>query len=63
VNNLVRDVIEVAIGVGAIAMLISAIGRLRRGQIAVVRCESCQRPTSRAYPNCKHCGFPRPEDS
>ena len=28
-------------------------------EIKVVRCEACGRPTSRAYPNCKHCGVPR----
>jgi uncharacterized OB-fold protein len=46
-----------------IGMLVSAIRRLRAGEIKVVRCQACGRPTSRAYPNCKHCGTPRLEGS
>ena len=34
----------------------SAVRRLRRGQIPVVRCEACGRPTSRAYDRCPACG-------
>ena len=58
-NNLVRDLIEVALGIGVLGILVSAIKRLRAGEIAVVRCRACGRPTSRAYPNCKHCQTPR----
>jgi predicted amidophosphoribosyltransferase len=61
VNNVVRDVLEVAILVAVGGMLVTVIAKLRRGAIAVVRCDSCHRPTSRAYPNCKHCGTPRAE--
>ncbi len=62
-NNLVRDLIEVALGIGVLGMLFSVVRRLRAGQIAVVRCQACGRPTSRAYPNCKHCQSPRVEGS
>ena len=51
-----RDALEIAILVAVIGMLVSAIRRLRRGQITVVTCQECGRPTSRAYPRCKHCG-------
>ena len=56
-----RDLLEVTILVAVIGMLVSAILRLRRGQIRIVRCQECGRPTSRAYPNCKHCGAVRVE--
>jgi hypothetical protein len=61
VNNAVRDLLEVAMTVAVAGMLVAAVARIRRGEIAVVRCGSCGRPTSRAYPNCKHCGTPRLE--
>ena len=61
VDHLVRDLLEVAILVAVIGMLVSAVRRLRRGQITVVRCQACGRPTSRAYPRCKHCGAVRAE--
>lgn len=57
----VRNALEVGIVIALGGILWSAIGRLRRGEIRVVRCEACGRPTSRAYPNCKHCGTPRPD--
>ena len=50
VDHLVRDLLEIAILVAVIGMLVSAVRRLRRGQIDVVRCQECGRPTSRAYP-------------
>ncbi|MBK9181258.1 MAG: hypothetical protein IPM45_17160 [Acidimicrobiales bacterium] len=62
-NNAVRDVLEVAILVAIGGMLWQVAVRLRRGEIAVVRCAACGRPTSRAYPRCKHCGAARPEDA
>ena len=49
----------IVIAVGGI--LWSSVARLRRGEIRVVRCEDCGHPTSRAYPNCRHCGAPRAE--
>ena len=59
-DSLVRDVLEVLIVIAVGGMLWSAIVRLRRGQIAIYRCPACERPTSRAYPRCKHCGGPLP---
>ncbi len=54
-----RDLLELGIVVALGGILWSSIARLRRGQIRVVRCAECGRPTSRAYPRCKHCGAPR----
>jgi len=54
-----RDLLEVAMVVAVGGILWSAVSRLRRGQIQVVRCAECGRPTSRAYPRCKHCGAER----
>jgi hypothetical protein len=59
VDRLVRDGLEVLIVVAVGGMVGSALLRLRRGQIRVVQCDACGRPTSRAYQNCKHCGTPR----
>jgi len=61
VNNAPRDLLEVAIVVGVVGLLCSAVARMRRGEIRVVRCHACGRPTSRAYPRCKHCDAPREE--
>ena len=54
-----RALLELGMVVAVGGILWSSIARLRRGEIKVVRCEACGRPTSRAYPNCKHCGVPR----
>jgi hypothetical protein len=59
VNNLVRDLLEIAMCVAVGGMFVTAVRRVRSGEITVVRCNECQRPTSRAYPNCKHCGAQR----
>ncbi len=61
VDLLVRDGIELLFVIAVGGMLVSAVRRLRRGQIRVVTCDACGRPTSRAYPNCKHCGVARSE--
>lgn len=58
---LVRDGLEVLIVVAVGGMVVSAIRRLRRGEIQVYRCRSCERPTSRAFPQCKHCGAELPD--
>lgn len=63
VDNLVRNVLEVAILVAVGGMLWQVVGKLRRGEIRVVRCAACGRPTSRAYPRCKHCGALQAEES
>jgi hypothetical protein len=54
-NNAARDGIELLLVVGVGATLWSAVNRLRRGQIRVFKCRACGRPTSRAYPRCRHC--------
>jgi hypothetical protein len=59
-NSLVRDALELLFVVAVGGMLVSAVRKLRAGQIQVVRCTACDRPTSRAYPRCKHCGAPLP---
>ncbi len=60
-DTLVRDLLEVLIVIAIGGMLVSTIRRLRRGQIAVYRCPSCRRPTTRANGICKHCGTELPD--
>ncbi len=59
-NPLVRDALEVLLVVAVGGILWSAIGRMRRGEVEVMRCASCQRAVSRAYDECPHCGAPLP---
>ena len=59
-GNLVRDGLELLIVVAIGGTLVSAVKKLRRGEIEVVRCSACERPTSRGYARCKHCGVPQP---
>ena len=59
-DNLVRDGIELLIVVAIGGLLWSTIGRLRRGEVEVYRCVACDRPTSRAYEMCRHCGAVQP---
>ena len=61
VGTVIRDVLEVLMVVAVGGMLWAAVGRLRRGEIRVYRCISCGRPTSRAYPRCKHCDVEQPD--
>ena len=58
---IVRDGLELLIVVAVGGMVISAVRRLRRGQIEVYRCPACGRPTSRAFPQCKHCRADLPD--
>lgn len=60
VGNLVRDAIEVLIVVAVGGLVFDAVRRLSRGQIRVNRCPECERPTSRAYERCRHCGALQP---
>jgi len=60
---LLRDALELLFVIAVGGMVVSTIGKLRRGEIRVIRCETCGRPTSNAYAVCKHCGAPRPTDS
>lgn len=55
-DHLVRDALEVAVIVALGGMVWSVFRRLRAGQVEVHRCPACARPTSRAYPRCRHCG-------
>jgi len=55
----VRDALELLFVVALGGMVWSAVVKLRRGEIKVVRCDQCGRPTSNAYPICRHCGAPR----
>ncbi|HEX2849604.1 MAG TPA: hypothetical protein VHN98_03590 [Acidimicrobiales bacterium] len=57
-DHLLRDLFELMIVVAVGGMLVSAVRRLRRGEIDVYRCPWCDRPTSRAYDVCKHCRRP-----
>jgi len=56
VDPLVRDAIEVLLVIAVGGILWSAIGRMRRGEVTVVRCPACGRAVSRAYERCGHCG-------
>lgn|GEM_PF-2798146 len=55
--KLVRDGLEVLFVVAIGGMLWSVAGRLRRGQLLPTLCPSCGRPSSRAHPRCRHCGW------
>ena len=55
-DPLVRDALEVLLVVAVGGILWSAVGRMRRGEVSVVRCSSCGRTISRAYDRCGHCG-------
>ncbi len=57
-SPLVRDLAEGLMVVAVGGTLWSAVARLRRGQVAAVRCAACDRTTSRAYPSCTRCGAP-----
>ena len=57
-SPLVRDLAEALMVVAVGGMLWSAVARLRRGQVAAVRCPACDRTASRAYPYCSRCGAP-----
>ncbi|HUS62806.1 MAG TPA: hypothetical protein VMY34_11450, partial [Acidimicrobiales bacterium] len=54
-DHLFRDGLEVAFVVAVGGMLFSALAALRRGEIRPTICRACGRPTSRAYPRCRHC--------
>lgn len=60
-NLFVRDALEAVIVVAVGGMLVSAVRKLRRGEIPVYRCPACDRPTTRANGICKHCGTVLPD--
>ena len=53
---LVRSALEILIVVAVGGTLVSALRRVRAGQVHPLYCAACGRPTARAYPRCKHCG-------
>ena len=55
----IRDTFEALFVVAVGGMVWNVIGRLWRREIRPVICEHCGRPTSNAYPMCKHCRLPR----
>jgi uncharacterized OB-fold protein len=55
-DPLVRDALELLLVIAVGGILWSAIGRMRRGEVTVVRCSVCGRAVSRAYERCGHCG-------
>lgn len=55
-DPLVRDALEVLLVIAVGGILWSAIGRMRRGEVSVVRCPGCGRAVSRVYDRCGHCG-------
>jgi len=55
-DPLVRDALEVLLVIAVGGILWSAVGRMRRGEVSVLRCPSCGRAVSRAYERCGHCG-------
>lgn len=59
-DTLVRDALELVFVVAVGGMLWSTVKRLRRGHVHVYLCVACGRPTSRAYPRCKHCDAVQP---
>lgn len=60
-SNLIRDGLEVLIAIALAGMLWNVVRRARRGELRVYRCVACERPTSRGYPRCKHCGREQPD--
>lgn len=55
----VRDGLELLVVVAVGGMLLSALRRLRRGDIRPEHCQRCGRPRSRAYEHCRWCGAAR----
>ena len=60
IGSLVGALILVALVVTLGVLLWKAVSRIRHDEIRVTRCAECGRPTSRAYPACKHCGADLP---
>ena len=60
---MLRDVLpgtwaEVLLAVAVGGMLLSALTRLRRGQVRPHLCPGCGRTVSRVYDACPRCGHP-----
>lgn len=59
-HALARDTFEAFIVVAVGCILWSSVRKLRAGRVRVYECTACGRPTSRAYPRCKHCDAVQP---
>lgn len=60
-NWLVRDALELAMLVALGGAIVAAWKAWGRGQITPSTCVACQKPVSRAYAQCRHCGAIQPD--
>ncbi len=51
-----RDILEGLFVVAIGGMLVSVIRKVASGEMKANSCPQCHRPTSSAYPFCRHCG-------
>ncbi len=56
VAHIPRDILEGMFVVAVGGMLVSIVRKVASGEIKASSCPQCDRPTSRAYPRCRHCG-------
>jgi Zn finger protein HypA/HybF involved in hydrogenase expression len=56
----IRDLLEIAMVVAIGGMLVSAVIRIRRGEIVAYHCPQCQSAISRAYRKCPKCKHAQP---
>jgi ribosomal protein L37AE/L43A len=56
VAHIPRDILEGMFVVAVGGMLVSIIRKVASGEMRANSCPRCNRPTSRAYPRCRHCG-------
>ncbi len=57
-SSLLRDGLEGMFCVAIGGMLVSVVKNFRSGELRANLCPQCGRPTSSAYPQCRHCGAP-----
>jgi ribosomal protein L37AE/L43A len=56
VAHIPRDILEGMFVVAIGGMVASIIRKVAHGEMRAYVCPQCERPTSRAYPKCRHCG-------
>jgi ribosomal protein L37AE/L43A len=56
VAHIPRDILEGMFVVAVGGMLVSIVRKVASGEMKANSCPDCSRPTSRAYPRCRHCG-------
>lgn len=56
VAHIPRDILEGMFVVAIGGMLVSIVRKVASGEMKANSCPQCSRPTSRAYPRCRHCG-------